>query len=270
MRNYTKGYKAFNKGLICRGFQFEEGKEYSVEGEPVLCENGFHFCKDLVLTLEYYPDFEKNEYAEVEAVGDIVYEEPTQHKCCTNRIRIVRVIPREELLKMVDGHGNSGNWNSGNDNSGHGNSGNRNSGNDNSGDWNSGDYNSGHGNSGNRNSGNGNSGNGNSGYYNSGNGNSGDRNSGNWNACDYEAGAFNTEQSELIRVFNKPCLRSDWENARKPSFLYFGIDATIGYKASFQKSFESADAEQIAMLKALPNFDADVFFDISGIRIEGE
>jgi len=213
MRNYTKGFKAFDKGLVCRGFQFEEGKEYFVDGEPVLCENGFHFCKDLVLTLEYYPDFDNNEYAEVEAVGDIVYEEPTQHKCCTNRIRIVRVIPREELLKMVDGNSNSG-------------------------------------------------------YGNSGDGNSGDRNSGDWNACDYETGAFNSEQSDYIRVFNKPCLRSDWENARKPDFLYFDIDATIGYKASLQKSFESADAEQIAMLKALPNFDADVFFEISGIRID--
>ncbi len=305
MRNYTKGFKAFEKGLICRGFQFEEGEEYSVEGEPVLCENGFHFCKDLVLTLEYYPDFEKNEYAEVEAVGDVVYEEPTQHKCCTNRIRIVRVIPREELLKMVDGNrnsgdsnsgnGNSGNWNighynSGDYNSGHYNSGNRNSGNRNSGHYNSGNGNSGHYNSGDWNSGNWNIGNWNSGDYNSGhynsgnwnignwnignwnsgNRNSGDSNSGDWNACDYEAGAFNTEQSELIRVFNKPCLRSDWENASKPSFLYFDVDAAIGYKASFQKSFESADAEQIAMLKALPNFDADVFFDISGIRIEGE
>jgi len=248
MRNYTKGFKAFDKGLVCRGFQFEEGKEYFVDGEPVLCENGFHFCKDLVLTLEYYPDFDNNEYAEVEAVGDIVYEEPTKHKCCTNRIRIVRVIPREELLKMVDGNSNSGNRNSGYGNSGNGNSGNRNSGNSNSG---------------NRNSGNRNSGN-----RNSGDGNSGNRNSGDWNACDYETGAFNSEQSDYIRVFNKPCLRSDWENARKPDFLYFDIDATIGYKASLQKSFESADAEQIAMLKALPNFDADVFFEISGIRID--
>ncbi len=213
MRNYTKGYKAFDKGLICRGFQFEEGKEYFLDGEPVLCENGFHFCKDLVLTLEYYPDFDNNEYAEVEAVGDVVYEEPTQHKCCTNRIRIVRVISREELLTIVDGNRNSGNDNSGYGNSGHG-------------------------------------------------------NSGDWNACDYETGAFNSEQSDYIRVFNKPCLRSDWENARKPDFLYFDIDATIGYKASLQKSFESADAEQIAMLKALPNFDADVFFEISGIRID--
>jgi len=313
MRNYTKGFKAFDKGLVCRGFQFEEGKEYFVDGEPVLCENGFHFCKDLVLTLEYYPDFDNNEYAEVEAVGDIVYEEPTQHKCCTNRIRIVRVIPREELLKMVDGnsnsgYGNSGNRNSGNSNSGYGNSGNRNSGNSNSGNSNSGYSNSGHGNSGNNNSGNRNSGNrnsgdGNSGNRNSGYGNSGDRNSGNrnsgnrnsgygnsgnrnsgygnsgdrnsghgnsgdWNACDYETGAFNSEQSDYIRAFNKPCLRSYWENARKPDFLYFDIDATIGYKASLQKSFESADAEQIAMLKALPNFDADVFFEISGIRID--
>ena len=278
MRNYTKGFKAFDKGLVCRGFQFEEGKEYFVEGEPVLCENGFHFCKDLVLTLEYYPDFDNNEYAEVEAVGDIVYEEPTQHKCCTNRIRIVRVISREELLTIVDGNRNSGNRNSGHRNSGHCNSGHDNSGNRNSGHDNSGHDNSSNRNSGNRNSGHDNSGHDNSGYDNSGDGNSGDgnsghrnsghRNSGDWNACDYETGAFNSEQSDYIRVFNKPCLRSDWENARKPDFLYFDIDATIGYKASLQKSFESADAEQIAMLKALPNFDADVFFEISGIRID--
>lgn len=61
--SYTKGYKAFDKGLVCRGFQFEEGKEYFTEGKPVLCKSGFHFCKDIALTLEHYPDFDNNEYA---------------------------------------------------------------------------------------------------------------------------------------------------------------------------------------------------------------
>ena len=148
-------------------------------------------------------------------------------------------------------------------------------------------------NTGNSNSGNWNSGHRNSGYWNSGNRNSGHRNSGYWNACDYETGAFNTEQSDTIRVFNKPCSRKEWEEADKPSFLYFdlcvwveegdmtdeekkaypqshvrgGYLKTLGYKEAFQKSWDEADEEDRAKLFKLPNFDAEVFKEISGIDV---
>ena len=216
-----KYYKAFKRDMTCRDFQYKEGGVYKIKEPPILCERGFHFMKDLVLTLEYYPvsnDITENLYAEVEPLGEIVWEEPTKHKGCTNKLKIVRVIPDDEVKGMlIDARFNSGEMNSGN---------------------------------------------GNSGYRNSGDGNSGD-----WNACNYETGAFNTHQSDTIRIFNKPCLRKDWENAYKPRFLYFDIDKDIGYKESFKKSWNNADPEDRMKIKDIPNFDPDVFYELSGIRL---
>ena len=303
----THYYKAFARDLKCRGFQYVEGETYWIEGDPTLCEKGFHFCKDLVLTLQYYPakDITDNRYAVVEPLGTIILEQPTEHKGVANGLKIIRVLTDEEVVALLDqrnnsgdsnsgdnnsgnrnsgdnnsgdynsgdsnsGDRNSGDSNSGNRNSGDSNSGNRNSGNNNSGYSNSGDYNSGDNNSGDYNSGDNNSGDYNSGDSNSGDSNSGDRNSGDsnsgqWNACAYETGSFNTVQSDVIRVFNMPCRRADWEKAKKPRFLYFSIGSD--YKKSFQESFKSATDEDIEMLRNLPNFDADVFFEISGIRV---
>ena len=274
-----KAYKAFSRDLKCRDFQFSEGEIFEVEGDPVLCENGFHFCKDLVLTLEYYPVdvITDNAYAEVEILGETAFEKPIGHKGCTNKIKILRIIPDSEVLDLVDrksnsgdsnsGDSNSGNWNSGNWNSGYSNSGHKNSGHSNSGHKNSGNWNSGYSNSGYSNSGDRNSGNWNSGNWNSGNWNSGNWNSGNWNSGDRNSGYFNTDNPEYIRVFNKECLRSDWENSEKPNFLCFEVDDDIGYKASFQKSYEAAGEKDRRLLLSLPNFDAKLFYEISGIDV---
>ena len=228
--NYKKGYKAFNKGLVCRGHKFKVGETYEIKGDLSLCSNGFHFCKDLVLTLEYYPDFDNNDYCEVEALGETEYEQPTGHKACTARIKILRKITKKELKKLVDGNWNSGDWNSGNSNSGNWNSGNRNSGDGNSGNWNSGDW------------------------------NSGNRNS----------GFFNTDTPSEILAFNKLCDRKKWEESNKPGFLFF--DTSEDYKESFQKSFKDLTIiereTQVKQLKALPNFDKDIFYEISGIKID--
>ena len=197
------------------------------------------------------------------------------------------------------GYGNSGNGNSGNRNSGYGNSGNGNSGDRNSGDRNSGDRNSGNGNSGDRNSGDGNSGDRNSGNGNSGDWNSGNGNSGNWNSGDRNSGYFNTPDQKYIFIFNKRIEKSILNDIRFPYFLYFelsewvninqmsseeknkhpecdaigGYLKTYSYKEAFRKSFEMAKRKpdwqkQLALLKAIPNFDAKIFEEISGIREE--
>jgi len=277
----TKYFKAFKKDATCRGVKFKEGRTYTVEGEPKLCENGYHFCKDLVLTLQYYPVTKcitENLYAEIEVLGETVFEQPHQHKGCTNRLKVLRFLSDEEVLKLVDGdwnsgEGNSGDRNSGDRNSGNYNSGKWNSGNGNSGYMNSGDCNSGNRNSGNRNYGNRNSGNWNPGYMNSGDGNSGDRNSGNrnsgdWNSCDNSSGFLNTKSEDTIQVFNKPCLREVLEDADIPDFFYF--ESGDDYKQSWQDSYNTADEEDRNKVKLLPNFDAEVFFELTGIDLRGD
>lgn len=133
----------------------------------------------------------------------------------------------------------------------------------------------------------------NSGYRNSGNRNSGYWNSGYWNSCNKETGYFNSIQSDTIRVFNKPCLLSDWENAEKPNFIYFSLTEWINecdmtdeekennpsyttkqgylkaytYKEAWANAWEKATKEDKQLLYALPNFDAEVFREISGIDV---
>ena len=46
---WVKGYKGTHADMICDpepgvSMQYELGKHYVIEGEPKLCENGFHFC----------------------------------------------------------------------------------------------------------------------------------------------------------------------------------------------------------------------------------
>ena len=198
-----KGYKVFGPGWICdpagTPFQYAVGETYEMEEVPIVCERGFHFCERAVDCFNYYGFDPKNKVAEIEALGDI---DSDGSKSCTNKIHIIREIPWQEILDLV----NAGNGCTGMGNSGNRNSGNRNSGDWNSGDWNSGDWNSGNRNSGDWNSGNGNSGNRNSGNWNSGNRNSGDWNSGDWNSCSYSSGCFNTIEHKMF-LFNK---LSDW------------------------------------------------------------
>jgi hypothetical protein len=203
------------------------------------------------------------------------------------------------------GDGNSGDYNSGDVNSGNYNSGYYNIGNYNSGDFNSGEYNSGYYNSGEYNSGYYNTGNYNSGEYNSGDCNSGDGNSGdvnsgdyntgdyntgNYNSGDYNNGYFNTNEPKL-RMFNKETdvIR---DKIIFPNYFYFNLTEWIGteymteyekganpdyevtggylktykYKGAWKKSFEEkCDEKQALQTINLPNFDYDIFEEITGI-----
>ena len=54
IKGKCKAYKAFKGDLICRGFQYEEGKTYEIEGKPELCKQGFHACLNLKDVFNYY------------------------------------------------------------------------------------------------------------------------------------------------------------------------------------------------------------------------
>jgi len=62
---------------------------------------------------------------------------------------------------------------------------------------------------------------------------------------------------------------TDEEKSKSPSSKTTGgYFKTIPYKEAFTKSMEKASAEEIKEIKALPNFDADIFEEISGFRIK--
>ena len=60
-----KAYKGFDKDLKCRGFQYEQGKEYR-EDKAELCASGFHACENPLDIFKYYAPNEGSRYCEVE------------------------------------------------------------------------------------------------------------------------------------------------------------------------------------------------------------
>jgi hypothetical protein len=202
---------------------------------------------------------------------------------------------------------NSGDRNIGDWNSGDCNSGNRNSGDRNSGDWNSGDCNSGDRNIGDWNSGDCNSGDRNIGDCNSGDRNSGNRNSGNWNQGDFCTGDFNISDHETgcfcteehkIRFFDKESDMTfrQWRNSEAYSILcripfeptrwiwadgmtdeekaaHPEYETTGGYlkvcntDKAFLTWWNSLNERERNIIKNIPNFNAEKFLQITGIRV---
>ena len=224
------GYKAFDENLQCRGFQFEVGKTYETgktKEELKLCSDTvFHFCRELH-RIENVSNYciSKSRICEVIAEGDVVTD---GDKYGTNKLTILREIPREELNKY-----NS--WNSGN------------------------------------------------------------RNSGSWNSGDYNSGFFNTD-SPLVRIFNKET-NIPRDDIDFPSFLYFdltvwvshdtatdkekeehkieietcgGFTKAIPYKEAFRIAWNKASKEEHKKLLKLPNWNNEIFMEISGIDAEAE
>ncbi len=127
----VKGYKVFNSDWTCRGFQYEVGKIFEENVEPSCCDRGFHFCEKASDCFSYYSFNSENKVAEIIALGDVDSDET---KSCTNKIQIVREIPWDEVLRIV---------NTGKDCTGLCNTGDCNTGNRNTGNWNKSSFNTG-------------------------------------------------------------------------------------------------------------------------------
>ena len=277
----VKGYKVFNPDWTCRGFQYEVGKIFEEDVKPSCCDRGFHFCKKAADCFSYYSFNSKNKVAEVIALGEV---DTDGKKSCTNKIQIVREIPWQELLTIV---------NTGKDCTGFCNTGDCNTGNRNTGDWNTGDWNTG-----NRNTGDWNTGNRNTGNRNTGDWNTGNRNTGDWNKSSFNTGCFNTEEQKIM-LFNKPSdmtyndwLRSDaryllnqipkdvveWvyeedmtdeEKVANPTY-----ETTGGYLKLLDESecgqlwWGSLSDFQKNYIRSIPNFDAEIFEQCTGIKVD--
>lgn len=297
----VKGYKVFNPDWTCRGFQYQVGKYYEIPEKPVVCERGFHFCKNLLDCYEHYRFDENNKVAEVTAYGDIDIDE-YEKKYCTNKIKIEKELNWNEVLNMVNtGKNCTGFRNTGYCNTGNRNTGNYNTGNCNTGDCNTGSCNTGDCNTGNRNTGYCNTGGRNTGYWNTGNWNTGNCNTGDWNTGDWNTGCFNTVEQKIF-LFNKlsDWTMKDWINSEARSIFYdIRISPvqkinkkdmtekekkqhpeyqTTGFYLKELRSEEIAEErqkywnqlsqKQKDIVMAIPNFDKEIFQQITGIDVD--
>lgn len=80
--------------------QYEVGKTYALEGVPMLCERGFHFCTSPLAVFEYYAP--TNRFAIVQANEEDVSDDAnvSSHKAVTRRITIVKEITLDDIISL--------------------------------------------------------------------------------------------------------------------------------------------------------------------------
>lgn len=93
-----KSYKGFDKDMQCRGFQYEVGKEYNMNGGIKCCNRGFHACKSPLEVWDYY-DMLKSRFAEVEQSGKIDEEEKST-KVCSSHIKIKAELKLADIINI--------------------------------------------------------------------------------------------------------------------------------------------------------------------------
>ena len=93
-----KAFKGFNKDLTCRGFQYEEGKEFHTE-KADCCNEGFHACEYPLDCFGYYNPAE-SVFHEVELSGDMDREN-SDTKVCATDIKIGARISIAGLVKAA-------------------------------------------------------------------------------------------------------------------------------------------------------------------------
>ena len=132
------------------------------------------------------------------------------------------------------------------------------------------------------------------GDYSTGYRSTGDYSTGNWSTGDYSTWHFCTIDYMWFSSFNKPITKKQWQNQNIPNRLYFDLTEWIitddmtekekednpthtttwwylrvyDYKEAFQRSYNSASREEQLKIKDIIHFDADIFYEISWIRID--
>ena len=291
----VKGYKVFRPDWTCdptghNPKQYTCPGKFEEEGELDVCGHGMHFCQVAADCFNYYSFNSENKVAEVIAYGEVRTD---GDKSCTDKLEIVREIPWDEVLRIVNiGKNCTGRWNTGDCNTGNCNTGNWNTGRCNTGNWNTGNCNTGNCNTGDCNTGRCNTGN-----WNTGNWNTGNRNTGDWNKSSFNTGCFNTEEQKIM-LFNKPSDMTyrewmdsyaryllnqiqknvvewvyeddmtDEEKVENPTYKTTG-----GYLKILDESecaqiwWDGLEDEEKKIIQSIPNFDPDIFRQCTGIEV---
>ena len=271
VQNVVHGFKVFRPDWTCdpTGYnpkQYTCPGKFEEEGELDVCGHGMHFCQTAADCFNYYSFNSENKVAEVIAYGEVRTD---GDKSCTDKLEIVREIPWDEVLRIVNlgknctGRCNTGDWNTGDCNTG---------------DWNTGDWNTGD--------------------CNTGDWNTGNRNTGDWNKSSFNTGCFNTEEQKIM-LFNKPSnmTYSEWLDSDARYLLnqipkdvvewVYEEDMTDEEKAAhptyettggYLKVLDESECGQLwwgslsdrrkEIIKAIPNFDAEIFFQCTGVRVD--
>ena len=286
VQNVVHGFKVFRPDWTCNptGYnpkQYTCPGKFEEEGKLDVCGHGMHFCQTAADCFNYYNFDSNNKVAEVIAYGEVLTE---GDKSCTDKLEIVREIPWDEVLRIVNfgknctGYCNTGDYNTG--------------------DYNTGKCNAGNYNAGNRNTGSYNTGSRNAGDRNTGDYNAGDYNTGDFNIGRYNVGCFNTKEKKIM-LFDKPSNMTfcEWMGSEARYLLnqmpkgvvewVYEVDMTDEEKeqhpsyettGGYLKVLDESECGQIwwgslsdrqkNIIKAIPNFDAEIFFQCTGIRVD--
>ncbi len=234
-----RGFKVFNPDWTCRDKQYTCPGAFEEDVAPSVCDRGMHFCKKAADCFNYYSFNPENKVAEVIAIAERTVEDGD--KCATNYLEIVREISWQEVLEIVNtGKGCTGHCNSG------------------------------------------------------------DCNSGDWNKCSFSNGCFNTVEPKIY-LFNKPSdwTYRDWLNSDARyllnqipgdvlEYVWFE-DMTDEEKTAhpeakttggYLKQLDNSECGSIwwrglndyekSIIKAIPNFDKEIFKEITGVDVDME
>ena len=96
-------YKGFNSDWTCRGFRYEVGKSYKMDGDAIACQRGFHACENPVDVLSYYfigDDGSLARFAQVEQAGQIARHDEDS-KIASTEITIKVEIRLPEIVRAA-------------------------------------------------------------------------------------------------------------------------------------------------------------------------
>ena len=95
-----RGYKALNKDMSTKygNMTYELNKVYTLEGELIMCENGYHFCTELIYVFMYYP-FNSRVFEIDTLDGEIIKK---GDKYCSSKIKLIGEISKEEINKYIE------------------------------------------------------------------------------------------------------------------------------------------------------------------------
>ena len=96
-------YKAFERNMTCRKFQYKEGKTYELEGVIKCCYRGFHACINPLDIFNYYAGQIGKDIVihEVYLSGDID-EDNGDSKVCASKIEIGRRLTVKDINEIIE------------------------------------------------------------------------------------------------------------------------------------------------------------------------